>query len=243
MPFRKKFWYWNLETHQPEFGRMSRTEKLLGPYRSREEAEQAPKIIRERNAQWVKEQRDRDREAAREQARKRVEQGKDPQPTRTSAHGSQSSPNSHTNSRGTTHTSDSNSNESKDSTADRWLSWKEFLEQPSLDELNREEQSGSGSSVPPAFFGDTSAIGVVGDDEHGTFEQRLERFERDRHDFTEHERLAAQKRKEDEKYSEQQAKKAIDENKKQARKLLDDQQKELPGAFAHSLHVWKGDEK
>lgn len=270
MPFRKKYWYWNIETRKPEFGRVSRTEKLLGPYRSREEAEQAPRIIAERNAQWVGQERaaaaqaarekaDRDPEAARRRAEKAAsdkEDGRVSPRTASDAGSDTVDPSSMPSSDGSSHdmgkagTSDVASSQSPGTgnndapgqqddgkKNDDWPSWKDFLEEPSTQELERERREGAGA--PPAFFGDTSAIGVVGDDENGTFEQRVQRFNEDRSDFERQAREDEQARKARERRSAQEADRAIADNERQARRLLEQQERDLPGRVSRSLHVWQ----
>lgn len=286
MPFRKKYWYWNIETRKPEFGRVSRTEKLLGPYRSREEAEQAPRIIAERNAQWVGQERaaaaqaarekaERDPEAARRRAEKAAsdrdghaaspvtgDAGADSTGRQASTAGPDAAhPSStplsggHTHDKGRAGASDTASPHGQDTDGDGatdrrngggpdandsnddWPSWKDFLEEPSTQELERERREGAGA--PPAFFGDTSAIGVVGDDENGTFEQRVQRFNKDRSDFERQAREDEQARKARERRSAQEADRAIADNERQARRLLEQQERDLPGRVSHSLHVWK----
>lgn len=278
MPFRKKYWYWNIETHKPEFGRISRTEKLLGPYRSREEAEQAPAIIRERNAQWLRQEQ----AMARQQARQKAEQRGDDRDARSrgmssrqdAAHeasasltpddnrsgaASLASGGSHPadmsggplaqtdstgsgTSRGTTShpdtpdASDASAGSTRSQDTDDWPSWNDFLEQPSQAELDREQRAGTGA--PPAFFGDTSAIGVVGDDENGTFEQRVARFNKDRDDFEQQSRRDKQERRRRQEEGAEQSRRALRMNQEQAQRLLDEQRQTLPGQVARSLHVW-----
>ena len=288
MPFRKKYWYWNIETRKPEFGRVSRTEKLLGPYRSREEAEQAPRIIAERNAQWVGQERAAAAQAAREKAerdpdaaRRRAEKAASDRDDRATsavpgaagtgnagqkaditgsdtAYPSSSNPtDGHDHDGGRTGTSDiassqdhgagnagatgrqNRNNQGAGDDSDDWPSWKDFLEEPSTQELERERREGAGA--PPAFFGDTSAIGVVGDDENGTFEQRVQRFNKDRSDFERQAREDEQARKARERRSAQEADRAIADNERQARRLLEQQERDLPGRVSRSLHVWQED--
>ncbi len=258
MPFRKKYWYWNIETRRPEFGRVSRTEQLLGPYRSREEAEQAPRIIAERNAQWIGQERaaaaqaarekaDRDPDAARRKAEKAAADTSHPSSThpadghdrgRSRTRAADAAPlHGHgTDKDGAVDRRNDNNQEAGD-TSDDWPSWKDFLEEPSAQELERERREGAGA--PPAFFGDTSAIGVVGDDENGTFEQRVQRFNKDRSDFERQARQDEQARKARERRSAQEADRAIADNERQARRLLEQQERDLPGRVSRSLHVWQ----
>lgn len=250
MPFRKKYWYWNIETRKPEFGRQSRTERLLGPYRSKQEAEQAPRIIRERNAQWVAQEQ---KEADERRLSKALEQGKGQQNTNAGqTHGSTAASTPH-NSRsqqasqtrqGEPQSSSTRANktasrhqvENQKDQKDAWPSWKEFLEQPSYEELDKERRTGS--SAPPAFFGDTSAIGVVGDDENGTFEQRVARFNKAREQFERESRQEEEERKQREAASARQAQQALAANRAEAQALLDEQHRTLPQKVSHSLHVW-----
>lgn len=225
MPFRKKYWYWNIETKKPEFGRVSRTEKLLGPYRSREEAEQAPQIVRERNAQWVSQENLLSAEQQHEKAR-------------------DADPNDRSNRATSAPASDQGGQKALSagqvggsaSSDDDWPSWKEFLEQPSQEELTREKREGTGR--PPAFFGDTSALGVVGDDENGTFEQRIARFQKDRAAFEQQARSDERRRRENDEQARQQSRAALEANRRQADRLLEDQERTLPGTVGRSLHVW-----
>lgn len=51
--FNRRYWWFNTKTGQVEHGKHSKIADLLGPYRTREEAEKAYEIAKLRNAQWV----------------------------------------------------------------------------------------------------------------------------------------------------------------------------------------------
>jgi hypothetical protein len=51
----KKYWY-NTRTGEVEIGRQSPWNRRMGPYRTREEAEQAIEIARQRAAEWSAEE-------------------------------------------------------------------------------------------------------------------------------------------------------------------------------------------
>lgn len=53
----KKYWY-NLVTGEVEHGRISLGSDLAGPFDTREEAQRAPEIIRERARAWADEDSD-----------------------------------------------------------------------------------------------------------------------------------------------------------------------------------------
>ncbi|BDR53127.1 hypothetical protein KIM372_10340 [Bombiscardovia nodaiensis] len=45
-------WYFNTQTGQPELGKVSPLEQRMGPYPSREAAQEAWKIAKKRNKKW-----------------------------------------------------------------------------------------------------------------------------------------------------------------------------------------------
>ena len=49
----KKKWFYNTETGQVEYGRISKPEDLLGPFDTKEEAENALETVQRRNEEWV----------------------------------------------------------------------------------------------------------------------------------------------------------------------------------------------
>lgn len=62
--FNRRYWWFNTKTGQVEHGKHSKIADLLGPYRTREEAEKAYEIAKLRNAQWVEQlSRDQPRQA------------------------------------------------------------------------------------------------------------------------------------------------------------------------------------
>ena len=48
-----KQWYFNTKTEQPELGMLSPSSHRMGPYKTREDALEAWKIVKERNALWA----------------------------------------------------------------------------------------------------------------------------------------------------------------------------------------------
>lgn len=50
-------YYYNLETHEVEVGKLSDARKRMGPYATREEALNAMQRARERNREWESEDR------------------------------------------------------------------------------------------------------------------------------------------------------------------------------------------
>lgn len=52
-----KQWYFNTVTEQPELGPKSPIGQRMGPYRTREDALDAWKIVRERNLKWEEQDR------------------------------------------------------------------------------------------------------------------------------------------------------------------------------------------
>lgn len=48
-----KQWYFNTKTEQPELGMLSLSSHRMGPYKTREDALEAWKIVKERNALWA----------------------------------------------------------------------------------------------------------------------------------------------------------------------------------------------
>ena len=48
----EKQWYFNTVTEQPELGMISPASHRMGPYRTREDALDAWKIVQERNLKW-----------------------------------------------------------------------------------------------------------------------------------------------------------------------------------------------
>ena len=53
----RKNWYYNTVTGEPEYGPLSPMEKRMGPYRTREDAVDAWRIVQERNAKWDEQDR------------------------------------------------------------------------------------------------------------------------------------------------------------------------------------------
>ncbi|RBP99583.1 hypothetical protein [Bifidobacterium xylocopae] len=50
-------WYFNTETGEAELGKVSPLEQRMGPYASREQAQEAWKIAKKRNEQWDEDER------------------------------------------------------------------------------------------------------------------------------------------------------------------------------------------
>mgnify|MGYP000688870320 CR=1 FL=1 len=48
----EKQWYFNTVTEQPELGMISPASHRMGPYKTREDALDAWKIVQERNIKW-----------------------------------------------------------------------------------------------------------------------------------------------------------------------------------------------
>ena len=54
----EKQWYFNTVTEQPELGMISPASHRMGPYRTREDALDAWKIVQERNLKWEEQDRE-----------------------------------------------------------------------------------------------------------------------------------------------------------------------------------------
>ncbi|KFI48332.1 hypothetical protein [Bifidobacterium boum] len=52
-----KQWYFNRVTGQPEYGMISPDSQRMGPYKTRQDALDAWKIVKERNATWNEQDR------------------------------------------------------------------------------------------------------------------------------------------------------------------------------------------
>lgn len=99
--FNRRYWWFNTKTGQVEHGKHSKIADLLGPYRTREEAEKAYEIAKLRNAQWVEQlSRDQPRQAQQ-------------------LSGSELA-----------HLSRSSSPEITSAKSDPWSSWQDFLDEP-----------------------------------------------------------------------------------------------------------------
>lgn len=53
----EKKWYFNTRTNEPEYGRHSKWDEIMGPYDSREEALHAWERVRARNEEWLDQER------------------------------------------------------------------------------------------------------------------------------------------------------------------------------------------
>ena len=58
----EKQWYFNTVTEQPELGMISPASHRMGPYKTREDALDAWKIVQERNIKWEEQDRLRHRD-------------------------------------------------------------------------------------------------------------------------------------------------------------------------------------
>ena len=54
----EKQWYFNTVTEQPELGMISPASHRMGPYKTREDALDAWKIVQERNIKWEEQDRE-----------------------------------------------------------------------------------------------------------------------------------------------------------------------------------------
>ena len=54
----EKQWYFNTVTEQPELGMVSPASHRMGPYKTREDALDAWKIVQERNLKWEEQDRE-----------------------------------------------------------------------------------------------------------------------------------------------------------------------------------------
>jgi hypothetical protein len=156
----RKFWYFNIRTGQVEHGRQSRMTVLLGPYRTREEAQEAYHIAAQRNAAWLKDER--------------LQQAQEHRDQQTDHDGDMPSQHRHSaDSEKDAADTASDASERKD----HWVPWKEFLDQPASRELDREKHGAPGAPSPVTDIeGD---VGSVSDpkDPH-SFENQLSRFQR-----------------------------------------------------------------
>jgi hypothetical protein len=162
----RKYWYFNIRTGKVEHGRQSKITVLLGPYRTREEAEKAYHIAAQRNAAWLAQQRRLEADERRDGTESDEKQQ------------------SHTQSR----SAQADSNQSNDKDADashqktQWVSWKDFLDQPASHELEREKHGAPGAPSPVSDSeGDVGAASDPKDP--NSFENQLSRFQRRHHEI------------------------------------------------------------
>lgn len=52
---KEKNWYFNIRTHQAEYGRISPLQDIIGPYATKEEALEALSTVAKRDKEWEEE--------------------------------------------------------------------------------------------------------------------------------------------------------------------------------------------
>ena len=124
--FNRRYWWFNTKTGQVEHGKHSKIADLLGPYRTREEAEKAYEIAKLRNAQWVE-------QLSREQPRQAQQLS-----------GSELA-----------HLSRSSSPKITSTQSDPWSSWQDFLDEPARHTWDKhaDQVAGLPSPVTDRFGG------------------------------------------------------------------------------------------
>lgn len=165
----RKFWYFNIRTGKAEHGRLSRISELLGPYRTRQEAEHAYDIARKRNAAWLAQT------AHEPSGPSRGRNHGDAERETGTGHGNPASLSRD----GTGHEGAPRHGEApRVGKADEWLPWQEFLDEPARQELTRERRSGAPGAPDPVA--DTEGDMGAASDPHdpNSFERQLAAFNR-----------------------------------------------------------------
>lgn len=158
----RKYWYFNIRTGKVEHGRQSKITVLLGPYRTREEAEKAYHIAAQRNAAWLADQRRLEADEHRNEAESEENQNAETQSARSTQAGSDQP---------------SNKGTAASDHQTQWVPWKDFLDQPASRELEREKHGAPGAPSPVSDSeGDVGAASDPKDP--NSFENQLSRFQR-----------------------------------------------------------------